>query len=129
MDLEKNKIAHLSLEEDENNQLIVKLLEKDLLTAKSSEQIKMYLEIYQKIIKQNTLIQIQVARNQQFVERFQLIRQTSMWGIIISIGVGLIIARMTMLGMILILIVFYDFVVDYSQFRKSQTQPTQTTQK
>lgn len=127
MDLEKNKIAHLSLEEDENNQLIVKLLEKDLLTAKSSEQIKMYLEIYQKIIKQNTLIQ--VARNQQFIERFQLIRQTSMWGIIISIGVGLIIARMTMLGMILILIVFYDFVVDYSQFRKSQTQPTQTTQK
>ena len=127
MDLEKNKIAYLSLEEDENNQLIVKLLEKDLLTAKSSEQIKMYLEIYQKIIKQNTLIQ--VARNQQFIERFQLIRQTSMWGIIISIGVGLIIARMTMLGMILILIVFYDFVVDYSQFRKSQIQPTQTTQK
>ena len=117
MDLEKTKIAHLSLEEDEDNQLIVKLLENYLLTAKSPEEIKMYLEIYQKLIKQNTLIKL--ARNQQFMERFQIIRQTSIWGIIISIGVALIISRLTILGLMLILIVFYDFVFDYYKFRKN----------
>ncbi|MGK7939066.1 MAG: hypothetical protein AB4062_02690 [Crocosphaera sp.] len=122
MDLETTKISHLSLEEDEDNQLIVKLLENYLLTAKSPEEIKMYLEIYENFIEQNTLLK--VARNQQFMERFQIIRQTSMWGIIISIGVALIIARMTILGISLILIVFYDFVIDYSQFRKNKTQPT-----
>jgi hypothetical protein len=47
MDLENTKISHLSLEKDDEDKLIIKLLENCLLTAKSPEEIKMYLEIYQ----------------------------------------------------------------------------------
>ncbi|MDJ0507684.1 MAG: hypothetical protein QNJ64_00275 [Crocosphaera sp.] len=119
MDLEKNKIPHLSLEEDEENKLMFKLLENYCLTAKSPEEMQTSLEIYKNIIEHHTLIK--VARNQQFMERFQIIRQTSMWGIIISIGVGLIIARMTKLGIFLIFLVFYDFVWDYYQLRKEKS--------
>jgi hypothetical protein len=116
MDLENTKISHLSLKKDDEDKLIIKLLENFLLTAKSPEEIKMYLEIYQNIIKQNTLIK--VAKNQQFIDRFQIIRQTCIWGVIITIGVALIISRLTIPGLILIGIVFYDFVFDYHKSSK-----------
>jgi hypothetical protein len=61
---------------------------------------------------------IKVARNQQFIDRFQIIRQTCIWGVIITIGVALIISRLTIPGLILIGIVFYDFIFDYHKSSK-----------
>ncbi len=117
MDLDKTKIPHLSLEEDSGNHLIMQLLEKELLAAQSPEEVEMYLAIYREIVKQKLLIN--TVQHQQFMDRFQIIRQTSIWGIIISIGIGLIISRLSIPGLILIGLVFYDFVFDYHKFRKN----------
>ncbi|MDJ0843952.1 hypothetical protein [Crocosphaera sp.] len=90
-------------------------LETHLLAAKSPEEIQIYLNTYQELIKENLFIK--THEHQRFMDKFQIIRQTCIWGIIISIAVGLIIARLTIPAFILIVIVFYDFIIDYSKFR------------
>lgn len=94
---------------------LIQELENNLVTANSSEEVKHFLSIYQEAIAYNELIQN--YHNQQFIERFQIIRQTAMWGIFLSIGVALIISRLTIPGFILIGVVFYDFVLDYRNSR------------
>ncbi|MDJ0661444.1 MAG: hypothetical protein QNJ42_18430 [Crocosphaera sp.] len=100
------------------NSLNTAWLEAHLLAAKSPEEIKIYLNTYQELLKENLFIK--AHEHQQFMDKFQIIRQTCIWGIIISIAVGLIIARLIIPAFILIGIVFYDFVVDYFQFRKNK---------
>ena len=111
------------LDQKETKSLETVWLETHLLAAKSPEEIQIYLNTYQELIKQNLFVK--AYQHQQFMDKFQIIRQTCIWGIVISIAVGLIIARLIIPAFILIGIIFYDFVFDYSQFRKK----TQLTKK
>ncbi|MEA5536018.1 hypothetical protein [Crocosphaera sp. XPORK-15E] len=114
MDLEKE--SQLSLREKTDNVTIIQALEKRLITATAPEEIDACLQIYREVIQQKELIKFN--KHQRTIENFQIIRQTSLWGIIISIGVALIISRLTIPGLILIGVVFYDFIFDYQKFRK-----------
>lgn len=113
----KTPISNIYLGQQGIDSLDTAWLETHLLAAKSPEEVKIYLNTYQELIKENLLIK--TYQHQRFIDKFQIIRQTCIWGIIMSIAVGLIIARLIVPSFILIGIVFYDFIFDYSQFRKT----------
>ncbi|MEA5510197.1 hypothetical protein VB715_10530 [Crocosphaera sp. UHCC 0190] len=115
IDIKPEKPSQKSFDKPSENYQLIEELQKRLISA-SPEEIETCLQIYREIIQQNELIKFN--QHQRTIENFQIIRQTSLWGIIISIGVALIISRLTVPGLILIGVVFYDFVFDYQKFRK-----------
>lgn len=116
VDDKTTEISSLEIKPTSQNSELIKVIEQQLVSANSLEEVEIYLKIYQEFIKQHELVNF--YHYQQFRGKFQLIRQTSLWGVFISIGIALIISRLTIPGLILLAIVFYDFVFDYHKFRK-----------
>lgn len=103
-----------SLELHQEKIVPLELIEERLMNANSPEEVDLWIRTRQEIIKQNELIKH--YQQQRFIDTFQIIRQTSLFGILISIGIALIISRLTIPGLVIIAIVFYEMSLDYRRY-------------
>lgn len=86
-------------------------IEDRLTQAKSPEDIKLWTQVRGDIIKQDEYVKN--GKHQRSIEIMQVIRKTSLSGIAIIIGVGLIIKGLTLPGLFILGTGFYELALDY----------------
>jgi hypothetical protein len=118
MSEDKGELDKLSLSEkpspsdtffDEN--LTLAKIEERLIKATSPEDIALWTQIRGEIIRQNELIKDN--KHQRSLEKIQIIRKTSLSGIIITIGTGLFLSGLTFPGLLIVMVTFYEIAPDY----------------
>lgn len=86
-------------------------IEERLANATTPEEITLWTQVRGEIIKQNEIIKDNKQRRS--LEKIQIIRQTSLFGIALTIGVGLIISDLTVPGLFVLGAALYELAPDY----------------
>jgi hypothetical protein len=86
-------------------------IEERLAKATSPEEIALWTRVRGEIIRQNEFIKDN--KHQRSLDKIQIIRKTSLSGIAVTIGSGLIISGSTGLGMLILAVAFYEIAPDY----------------
>jgi hypothetical protein len=94
---------------DEN--IALAKIEERLVEATSSEEIVLWTQIRGEVIRQNEIIKDN--KHQRSLDKIQIIRKTSLSGIAVTIGSGLIISGSTGLGMLLLAVAFYEIAPNH----------------
>jgi uncharacterized membrane protein len=105
-------------------------IDERLAKATSSEEIALWTRVRGEIIRQNE--SVKNSEHKRSLEKIQIIRKTSISGIAITIGVGLIISGLIGLGVLILAAAFYEIAPDYLKNvfpRKSRAEENESYQK
>lgn len=94
-----------------DEKLTLAKIEERLVKATSPEEIALWMQIREEIIRQKELVEDN--KHQRSIEMIQVIRQTSVSGIAITIGIVFVSSGLRIPGLLILGVAFYELASNY----------------